>query len=40
MLEKFKALLGFFYPFKHFALKAFCDWSNNGAEAFDEALVE
>jgi hypothetical protein len=40
LLEKFKALLGFFRPLKRSSLKAFCDGSNNGAKAFDEAPVE
>jgi hypothetical protein len=31
LLEKFKALLGFFRLLKHSSLKAFCDGSNNGA---------
>jgi hypothetical protein len=40
LLEKFKALLGFFRPLERSSLKAFCYGSNNGAEAIDEALVE
>jgi hypothetical protein len=40
LLEKFKALLGFFRPLERSSFKAFCYRSNNGAEAFDEAPVE
>jgi hypothetical protein len=40
LLEKFKALLCFFCPLERSSLKKFCYGSNNGAEAFDESLVE
>jgi hypothetical protein len=40
LLEKFKTLLGFFRPLKRSSHKTFCDGTNNGAEAFDEAPVK